>query len=306
MFEKILKILGCNPLDQLAIQWKKEERKNILILWNRGLGDIPLWLYGLTFQIKSIINDCQITFLTREELKEPFMMLEGVKSLPSNTIKRGQDVDVSFELSKHNLNFSDFDLFLEKIEPKKWLKWQRGSIIPKLRAPSVLPNLFDKFNLPTEPLIAIHVSSETSNFYTKEKNWPLESFQTLFEKIIKEFSFKIILFGNEQKEDFKLDNVIDLRGKTTFFEMVSIIKHKCFALIAPDSGVLCSIYYLDLNFPIHVISLWGDPNVGVLKQKVRSPNKQLVHIPLIGKNKEVKNIEVDKIIAVIKKIKRGR
>ena len=183
MFEKILKILGCNPLDQLAIQWKKEERKNILILWNRGLGDIPLWLYGLTFQIKSIINDCQITFLTREELKEPFMMLEGVKTLTSNTIKRGQDVDVSFELSKHNLNFSDFDLFLEKIEPKKWLKWQRGSIIPKLRAPSVLPNLFDKFNLPTEPLIAIHVSSETSNFYTKERNWPKESFQTLFEKI---------------------------------------------------------------------------------------------------------------------------
>ena len=305
MFEKLLKILGCNSLDRLAIQWKKEERKKILILWNRGLGDIPLWLYGLTLQIKSIINDCQITFLTREELKEPFMMLEGVEILTSNSIKRGQEVAVSFELSKLNLNLSDFDLFLEKIEPKKWLKWQRGAVIPKLRAPSFFPNLFDKFDLPSGPLIAIHVSSETSKFYTKERNWPKESFQSLFEKISTEFCDKIILFGNEQKEQFKLENVIDLRGKTTYFEMLSIIKHKCFSLIAPDSGVLCSIYYLDLDFPIHVISLWGNPDQGVLRQKVRSPNKQLVHIPLIGKNKEVKNIQVDKIISVIKKIKKG-
>lgn len=304
MFEKLLKILGCNSLDRLAIRWQKEKRKKILILWNRGLGDIPLWLYGLTLQIKCIIDDCQITFLTREELKEPFMMLEGVRILTSNTIKRGQNVDVSFELSKLNLTLSDFDLFLEKIEPKKWLKWQRGAVTPKLRAPSFLPNLLDKFDLPSEPSIGIHVSSETSKFYTKERNWPTESFLSLFEKISKQLSIKIILFGNQKNEEFQLENVIDLRGKTTYFEMLSIIKHKCFSLIAPDSGVLCSIYYLDLDFPIHIISLWGNPDQGVLRQKVKSPNKQLVHIPLIGKNKEVKNIEVDQIIAIIKKIKK--
>lgn len=305
MFEKVIKILGCNPLDRLARRWKKEDKKRILILWNRGLGDIPLWLYGLTLQIQKIINDCQITFLTRDELSEPFMMLNGVKVLSSNTIKRAEAVDVCFELSKLNLNLCDFDVFLEKIEPKKWLKWQRGGIIPKLN-PQMLHSIdLEKFNLPKDRFVAVHVSSETSKFYSKERNWPIESFNKLFEKITKELGFKIILFGNAQKDEFKLENLIDFRGKTTYFEMLSIIKQSCFALIAPDSGVLCSIYYLDLNFPIHVISLWGNPDQGVLRQKVRSPNKQLVHIPLIGKNKEVKNIEVDKIYKVIKKIKKG-
>jgi UDP-N-acetylglucosamine pyrophosphorylase len=90
--------------------------------------------------------------------------------------------------------------------------------------------------------------------------------------------------------------LIDLRGKTTLFELLSIIQHRCSALVLPDSGILSMAYYLDVSFPIRVVSLWADPRHGILKQNVSSPNPQLVHIPLVGEHRDLSTVSADQVV----------
>ena len=113
-----------------------------------------------------------------------------------------------------------------------------------------------------------------------------------FEKAHLKQGVEIILFGFEQKPAFSLDGIIDLRGKTTLFEMLSTIVNHCRYMLVPDSGVLSMTYYLDTPFAIDIVSLWADPRQGVLKQNVASPNPMLCHRPLIAENKDLKTLSV--------------
>lgn len=124
----------------------------------------------------------------------------------------------------------------------------------------------------------------------------------LFEKLSEKSDTKIILFGHSKTDSFNLSSIIDLRGKTSLVEMLSTIKNCCNILIAPDGGVLSITYYLDVCFPITVISLWGDSNQGILKQSVPSPNTGLKHISIIGRGKDVSNIKVEEVMKEIKSI----
>jgi hypothetical protein len=89
--------------------------------------------------------------------------------------------------------------------------------------------------------------------------------------------------------------VVELRGRTGFIDMMSIIRNRCRVLIGPDSGVLNTAYYLDATFPLDVISLWSDPRHGILAQRRASPNTLLVHRPLRGRDEDVRNIGVDDV-----------
>jgi hypothetical protein len=56
------------------------------------------------------------------------------------------------------------------------------------------------------------------------------------------------------------------------------------------------IYYIEASFTLDVVSLWSDPRQGVLKQKVPSPNPLLRHIPLIARDKDLGNIDVETVM----------
>jgi ADP-heptose:LPS heptosyltransferase len=92
------------------------------------------------------------------------------------------------------------------------------------------------------------------------------------------------------------NRIIDLRGKTSLFELLSIIKNRCRYLIAPDSGILSMVYYLDTAFPLQIISLWADPKHGILKQNVASPNPLLIHRPLIGAHRDLSTVSADDVL----------
>ena len=92
-------------------------------------------------------------------------------------------------------------------------------------------------------------------------------------------------------------NVIDLRGKTSILEVLSIIKNKCSYLILPDGGILSLTYFLDINFPIKIVSLWNDYQ-GVLKQRVRSPNQMLEHIPIVT-TKSLMKVPAERVIQLL-------
>lgn len=270
MFKKLRRKWGPNPLDQILKKASRQGCKTILIPWNRGMGDIALGLYAIVQRIKSYIPDACITFLTRQDLAEPFQLLSGVEVIVDPTMKRGS----SFSVSKNS-----YDLVLENADPSYWVAWQRGTLVPKMEWDRSWDGLYTRFNLP-EGCLGAHVNCETNYYF--ERNWPAESWQKLFDSIQQ----PIVLFGLKKEPTFTHKSLFDLRGETSPLEILSIIKNRCSALIAPDSGVLGLTYFLNTPFPLKVVSLWADPNHGILKQNVPSPNPLLEHRPVISPDRK--------------------
>ncbi|MBI3508725.1 MAG: UTP--glucose-1-phosphate uridylyltransferase, partial [Chlamydiia bacterium] len=142
--------------------------------------------------------------------------------------------------------------------------------------------------------IGVQVVAETQ--YGLWRNWPLEKWRELFERLAYVGNHKILLFGFGKEPEITGEHIIDLRGKTTLYELLSIIKNRCRHLVLPDSGILSMVYYLNTSFPIQVVSLWADPNHGILKQNVASPNPQLQHTPLIASERDLNRVSVHAVM----------
>ncbi len=292
MLKKLLRNFGPNPLDSLLKGAQKNGKKKFLLFWNRGLGDIALGLYGIVHRIRTYIPDAEITFLTRPNLEDGFILLGDVQIEVVPNLKRGDKVHV-----RDLIDPEKYDVIMENPDPTRWVSWQLGKLTPILHWQKKWDPLWEKFGLdPDEKYVGAHVQTETN--YAYWRNWPLESWQALFEKITKGGK-KVLLFGFAKDPEFAIPGVIDLRGDTPLFELLSLIKNRCEALVVPDSGVSSMIYFLKEDFPIKHISLWADPYMGILKQNVSSPNPLLEHIPLLGKDKNITNISPEEVYAHI-------
>ena len=300
MLNKLLHLLFPNPFDQTIKKAAIQNKTRFLVIWNRGLGDIPLGLYALIFRTRSWIPQAKITFLTRKDLAPAFSMLEGVDVLTAPHWERGRSLDIKATLEGQGLSLDVFDVILDKFDPTRSFKWQLNHLIPKLKWKDEWDLCAQKFDLNSEKkCIGVHIQTETQKYYGYEKNWPLSSWKCLFEKIREKQKKDIVLFGMERASPFLMDGVIDLRGRTTLFDALALIKTRCSHLIVPDSGILSLIYYLDASFPLQVISLWSDPKQGVLRQNVPSPNLGLNHIPLIAKDGQLAHLSVDDVFAAL-------
>jgi ADP-heptose:LPS heptosyltransferase len=261
-----------NELDSFLEKARQDNAKSFLVPWNRGLGDIALGLYAFTVRVRSFIPDARITFITRSELEEAFSLLLGTEVIGIPWLARGKPIDIHKVIK--DLDIKGHDIILENI------------------------------NLNTSVFyIGAHIDTETHQFYGNKKDWPIENWEMLFEKFYNT-NVRVILFGLKSRHLFDHPSIIDLRGKTSLLEMLSIIKNCCNILIAPDGGVLSIAYYLDVYFPIAVISLWGDSNQGILKQAVPSPNTGLKHFPITGKGKDVTKISVDEVFSIYHSLQR--
>ncbi|MBM3208064.1 MAG: glycosyltransferase family 9 protein [Chlamydiae bacterium] len=304
MLKKIIRKVMPNPLEVILKKASKNQTKSCLIVWNRGLGDIALGMYALVLRIKQVLPEIAITFLTRQDLAQGFTLLEGVDVITSDAMQRGKPFNLSSVLTTLGKNQQSYDLIIERPDPTYWLKWQLGTVVPKLIWKDNWDGLCQRFSLAQDvKYLAVHIQTQTS--YGYEKNWPMENFVNLFCKLVREKNRKIILFGHTATEEIPLEDVIDLRGKTSLIEMLSIIKNRCDCLLVPDSGVLSLTYFLDQSFPLKVISLWADPCQGVLKQNVSSPNKQLDHFPLRAKDGDLRNISVESVFYLVNDNSKG-
>jgi hypothetical protein len=289
-----------NEFDIYLAGVKKNNNKNILIPWNRGLGDIALGMYALVQRIRTFVPEAQVTFITREDLVDGFRLLAGVNVIGVPWWQRGIPVDLYMTLERLNIPAHAFDEIVDRVNPTRWLSWQIGKVVPKLKWDVQYDSLHERFNLdPQKAYIGVHVSSETGQYYKYQKDWPMNDWKALFGRLAKEREAKIIMFGHRKTDEFKAPGIIDLRGETSLLEMLAIIKNCCSTLIAPDGGVLSIVYYLDTYFPIKVISLWGDACQGVLKQNVPSPNKGLKHVPIKGRQGIISNISLNEVLAEI-------
>jgi ADP-heptose:LPS heptosyltransferase len=289
----IKKLCRCLIFNRQLKRLKKEIKPKVLVTWNRGLGDIPLGLYALLYRIREWAPTADVTFLTRADLREGMYLLPDVSVWVAADWKRGQAFNLTQTLSELQSKIEDFDLVLENPDPTRWLKWQLGALTPKLKWNPEWDCLCERFQL-SPRCVGVHVQTET--VYGYEKNWPLDRWNELFRQLTEEKGMQVLLFGFKKEPFFNYKGVIDLRGETSLYEMLSIIKSKCSYLVVPDSGILSITYYLDLNFSLRVVSLWADPRQGVLKQNVPSPNLSYSHSPLLGKKENVANISVEEVM----------
>jgi ADP-heptose:LPS heptosyltransferase len=298
VFRTISRLLLPNPLDRRLKKLQVKQGKKVLLTWNRGLGDIALGLYAIIHRIREFIPDAEITFLTRKNLIDGFSLLTSVNTLIAPDWKRGEPIFLNQTLKQLNIDPKTFDLIIEAPSPTDWVSWQRGKLTPRLKWNPIYDALWKSFDLPDGfTYIAVQVVAETN--YGLWRNFPLSKWEELFSRLEAMKNVKVLLFGFGNEPLFTHSNIIDLRGKTTLFELLSIIKNKCKAAILPDSGILSMIYYLDTEFPVQLISLWADPNHGILKQAVASPNSQLTHHPLIGSFRDLSTVSTASIMNIL-------
>ncbi len=295
MFRTLKRWLLPNPFDFALRRVARRGGKKILLAWNRGLGDIALGLFAMVHRIREIIPDSEIVFLIRENLRDGFSLLEGVKTIIAPSWKRGVSVNVKETLLSLKIDPKSFDYLFEAPSPTDWVQWQRGRLVPKLKWNPVHEDLWKRFDLP-DGYTYVGVQAVVETTYGSWRNWPIHHWHDLIHRLQYIPKTKVILFGSEDQTKISFPHVIDLRGKTTLFELLSIIKNRCSSIIVPDSGILSMTYYLDQSFPLHLISLWADPNHGILKQNVLSPNPQLKHTPLMGKNRDLSSVRVETVM----------
>lgn len=298
MIGKLKKLWRRGALQRILRTSSKRGDRRVLIVWNRGLGDIALGLCALVHEISQHLPRASITFLTRPDLQEGFLLLESVQTLVAPHWKRGEPIDLDRTLRDLGVAKESFDLILEKPDPTLWCRWQLGSFTPRLAWKAEWDILAEKFGLrSSDSYVGMQVQTETS--YGYNKNWPLEKWRELIAKITTEAQLPVVLFGHKKEPFIDVPGVVDLRGETSLLEMLALIKNRCRYLVLPDSGILSLSYYLPSASSLHIVSLWADPCQGVLKQAVASPNPALTHSPLIAEQQRLDCIAVNDVVKAL-------
>ncbi|MCC6197319.1 MAG: hypothetical protein IT518_22920 [Burkholderiales bacterium] len=287
--------LRGTPFDRALRDARRAGQRDFVFGWNRGLGDVALGLVPLFARIRATDPGSRVTVFTRAELAETFALTDAdaVHVVPG--LARGAPLDLAAAAREARVALPANAVVFADPDPTRWLDGQRHLHPPALRWDARWNALADA-RVPAEGIvIGAHVSSETAQHYGYVKDWPASSWRLLFARFAAASGVNWVLFGHEPDPAFAQDNVIDLRGRTSFLALLATIRNRCRILIAPDSGVLTAAYYLAGDFPLDVVSLWSDPRQGVLKQGCASPNPRLRHVPLRGPAEDVRNLTVDEV-----------
>jgi hypothetical protein len=289
-------------LDRAVTRAAAVPGRDFLFFWNRGLGDIALGLVPVFARVRRDVPAARITVVTRPELEEPFALTDADAIVTIPGLARGTRVTrdrlrglPGFDRDRQAIMFEDPDV-------NRWLRGRRREFPPLLRWNPGWDALADRIAPAAagETYVGAHVSAETREYYSYAKDWETDSWRRLMTGLGDAPGLRWILFGQSTEPRLAHPKVIDLRGKTSYLEMAAIIKNRCRILIAPDSGVLVTAFYLDARFPLDIISLWSDPRQGVLLQGCPSPNPLLRHIPLLGRDEQAANIAVDDVASELR------
>jgi len=280
----------------------EDPRRDIVFGWNRGLGDIALGLQPLFQRIRSAKPNARIVVVTREDLREGFLLTDADEVLVVDGLARGAPLDLEANLRARGFDLAQAVALFEDPDPDRWIQRQRQAWPPRLHWRAEFDRRGERFadELPDAPYIGVHLSSETAQFYGYAKDWPLAHWERLFALSSTIDGARFVLFGHRPEPRLMRQEIVDLRGRTSVLDMLAVIRRCCGVLIGPDSGVLSFVYYVDAPCALTLISLWSDPNQGVLKQGTPSPNPLLVHRPLVGAGNDVANITPEEVARVLR------
>src|SRR3990167_10374732 len=113
MFRTFRRKFLPNPLDWKLKKTQKKGGRNVLLCWNRGLGDIALGVAAIVQRILQYLPEAKITVLTRDNLKEGFSMLSNVQTIVMPDWKRKLSHDWKKALQQLQLDPKNFDLVLD-------------------------------------------------------------------------------------------------------------------------------------------------------------------------------------------------
>ncbi len=300
-FRRIADRLAGTALDRAVRRAASGARRDFLFGWNRGLGDVALCLVPIIARVRRDVPGASVIVVTRPELDEPFRMTDADRVVTIRGLARDTKIAAA-DLHACGLDPDAFAAVFTDPDVNRWLHGRRTEFPPSLQWDHAWDPLADR-HLPAAPdriRIGAHVSAETRTYYGYDKDWTTASWQALFARAKAWPRVEWILFGQTPEPRFDAPNLVDLRGRTGYLEMASIIRHRCRILVAPDSGVLATAYYLDQRFPLDIVSLWSDPRQGVLLQGCPSPNPLLRHVPLVGRDEQARNIRVDDVVAELR------
>ena len=291
----------ANTLDSLIARARRQGKHRFLIVWNYGLGDTALWAEPLCVRIRRRLPQAELTFLTRDDNADTFKLVRDVNVIADPLLKRKQEIDLEANLNRLGHSRDEFDYIIDQRYSTRWLYWAYKKHTPRLVWYDAWDGFSDKFNLKHHAYIGIHIDSETGQFYSWNKNWSEQNWLSLIEVITTIYKKEIVLFGVRKDNHYIIPGVVDLRGKTSILDVLSIIKNRCEFLFAPDSGILSLAYYLDIPFELKIISLWCsfrfekwyDHGMGILMLGP-SPNPHLSHAFFM--KKDINHIHVDEVI----------
>jgi hypothetical protein len=289
-------------LDRAVKRAAAGPERDFLFCWNRGLGDIALCLVPIVARIRRDVPGARIAVVTRPELVEPFRMTDADAVVAIGDLVRDAAPTAESLCAVPGVGPARWAAVFPDPDVNRWLHGRRGEFPPSLSWDPAWDALADAVAPPAADRVTIgaHVHSETSRHYRYDKDWPPESWRELFARVEDVRGVRWLLFGKSVEPRFAHPNVVDLRGRTGYLELASVLRNRCRILIAPDSGVLNTAYYLGERFPLDVISLWSDPRQGILRQRCASPNPLLRHIPLVGKGELARNIPVEAVLAEVR------
>ncbi len=290
-----------DALDRAIADAVASGRRSFVLGWNRGLGDIALGLCPLFARIRARLPDAAITVFTRADLVDALRLTEADRIVVIPGLARGERIDLEAAAAATDTRIDDDAVRFADPDPTRWLDGRRTEHPPVLRWDPAFDARADALLRARNDVVTIgaHVDSETARYYGYVKDWPPAHWRALLARFADASRVRWVLLGNAATVDYAQPNVCDLRGRTSFLDLLAVVRARCRILVAPDSGVLTMAYYLAGNAPFDVVSLWSDPRQGILKQGCPSPNPRLTHTSLIGRDEDVRNITVDAVAEAV-------
>jgi ADP-heptose:LPS heptosyltransferase len=288
--------------DRALERARADSRKRFLFFWNRGLGDIALGLVPLFLRIRHELPGAKIEVVTREELRAAFELtgIDALHVVPD--LQREARVNLAEVAPALGIRLDRYATLFDYPDPNRWLEGRRRDYPPTLPWNRTWDSLITRFPevAANRIVIGAHVHSETAGYYGYVKDWPAESWAQLMKGFGDDSRVQWVLFGQRAEIPLGGANVVDLRGRTSFAELMALVKNRCRILIAPDSGVLTMAYYLDAPFAIDVLSLWADPRQGILLQDCASPNPRLRHVALQSPGERIERLPVEDVAKALR------
>lgn len=283
-----------DPFERALKRVARLPAPRVLFYWNRGLGDIAMGLVPLFERLRAAQPRVRIEVLTRAELADGFALacVDAIQVAPGLT--RGERDGFARHRAASAESGSGFDVVFAAPDPTRWLARRPPTTTPKLAFPPAWDDLHTGIPgiLPDRKLILAHASAETGQFYGYVKDWPAAHWHELFARHRNRADIQWLLIGHAPTPEYAYPNVLDLRGRTTLPQVLSLLRHRARALVAIDSGILCLAWCLAADFELDIVSLWADPRQGILKLSLPAPNARLVHTPLLGTDQLTANIPV--------------
>lgn len=294
-------------------QARRQGAKRLLGAWVRGMGDVATRLCGFVAHVRSTLPGVSVSFITRPGLREVLLLIPDVEEIlvvPEWRREDSLDGRPTLEDVRHALarlgREGEFDLLIPQLDRGPWWHEQVGSFVPRLRwgpeRAAQARSLMDETRFASNALrLAVHLEAGTKHFYGGEgvnRDWPPEHWRALFARLAAEARFAVFVLGDAGSPTYEVPfgpahGFCDFRGRTSVIEALSVIG-ACDIFLAPDSGLLNLVYYLDMATPLQVVSLHAAIS-GVLRQGVSSPNPRLVHTPLVEPSGQIEAIPVERV-----------